>query len=89
MLWGYQQVFHAPESEAPAEGTFPEMTWSERAVIAPLIVVIVFLGVWPAPILNRITPTVDSLVNHVVQVGHANVPAPGLPAQAISGGEGQ
>jgi NADH-quinone oxidoreductase subunit M len=92
MLWGYQQVFHAPESEAPPEGAFPEMTWSERAVIAPLIVIIVFLGVWPAPILNRITPTVDNLVNHVVQVGHANVPAPGLPAtsaQALRGGSGQ
>jgi NADH-quinone oxidoreductase subunit M len=61
-------------------------------VIAPLIVIIVFLGVWPAPILNRITPTVDNLVNHVVQVGHANVPAPGLPAsatQAPQGGSGQ
>jgi NADH:ubiquinone oxidoreductase subunit 4 (subunit M) len=68
------------------------MTWSERAVIAPLIVVIVFLGVWPAPILNRITPTVDSLVNHVVQVGHANVPTTGLPTnstQALRVGSGQ
>jgi NADH-quinone oxidoreductase subunit M len=92
MLWGYQQVFHGPESEAPAEGTFPEMTWSERAVIAPLIIVIVFLGVWPAPILNRITPTVDNLVNHVFQVGHANVPSSGLPTtltQALRGGTGQ
>src|SRR5665213_1869642 len=73
MLWGYQQVFHAPESEAPPEGAFPEMTWSERAVIAPLIVIIVFLGVWPAPILSRITPTVDNLVNHVVPVSYTHL----------------
>ena len=80
LLWGYQQVFHAPESEAPPVGAFPEMTWSERAVIAPLIVIIVFLGVYPKPILDRISPSVDALVNHVVQVAHPNVPAPGLPA---------
>jgi NADH-quinone oxidoreductase subunit M len=92
MLWGYQQVFHGPETTAPSEAAFPEMTWSERAVIAPLIVLIVMMGVWPAPILNRITPTVDNLVNHVVVVGHANVPASGLPkvtTQAIKQGTGQ
>jgi NADH-quinone oxidoreductase subunit M len=92
MLWGYQQVFHGPEENAPSEAKFPEMTWAERAAIAPLILLIVFMGIWPAPILNRITPTVDSLVNHVVVVGRANVPAPGLPAvttQALRQGAGK
>src|SRR5487761_1403067 len=84
MLWGYQQVFHGPKEDAPAEGSFPEMTWSERVAMAPLILIIVFMGIWPAPILNRITPTVDNLVNHVVVVGHANVPAAGLPVAVSS-----
>src|SRR5487761_2486293 len=84
MLWGYQQVFHGPKEDAPAEGSFPEMTWSERVAMAPLILIIVFMGIWPAPILNRIPPTVDKLVNHVVVVVGANVPAAGLPVAVSS-----
>ena len=38
--------------------------------MAPLIVLIVFLGVYPKPVLDRITPSVNQLVAHVDQVTH-------------------
>ncbi len=63
LLWAYQRVFHGR-----AEGdnaAFPEMTWRERAVMAPLVVLIVALGVYPKPVLDRIEPSVDALVEHV------------------------
>jgi NADH-quinone oxidoreductase subunit M len=37
----------------------------ERAVMAPLIILIVFLGVYPKPVLDRINPSVDQLIAHV------------------------
>ena len=43
--------------------------------MAPLIVLIVFLGVFPKPVLDRITPSVNRLVVHVDQVTHTPVPA--------------
>jgi len=63
MLWAYQRVFHG-KPEGP-NATFAEMTWRERAVMAPLLAFIVFLGVYPKPVLDRIGPTVAALVRHV------------------------
>ena len=54
--------------------------------MAPLIVLIVLLGVFPGPVLSRITPSVDLLVTHVEQVGHATRAA-GRPAGGPHAGE--
>jgi NADH-quinone oxidoreductase subunit M len=85
LLWAYQQVFHGPIEVAPAEGTFPEMTMRERLVMAPLIIAIVFLGVYPKPVLDRITPSVDALVAHVEQVAHPTIPVSGQPITTSTG----
>ncbi|HEX2273410.1 MAG TPA: NADH-quinone oxidoreductase subunit M, partial [Acidimicrobiales bacterium] len=63
LLWAYQRVFHGRPDDENAR--FPEMTWRERAVMAPLVVFIVALGVYPKPVLDRIEPSVDALVEHV------------------------
>jgi NADH-quinone oxidoreductase subunit M len=63
LLWAYQRVFHGrPEG---ANAAFPEMTLRERAVMAPLVALIVLLGVYPRPVLDRIAPSVRDLVTHV------------------------
>jgi NADH-quinone oxidoreductase subunit M len=78
LLWAYQQIFHGTPTEK--EAGFKEITWKESAYMAPLVAAIVVLGVFPSPLLSRITPSVDLLVNHVVTVGHAPVPPIGQPA---------
>jgi NADH-quinone oxidoreductase subunit M len=82
LLWAYQQVFHGTPNARTA--TFKEITWKESAYVAPLIALIVLLGVFPGPLLSRITPSVDLLVNHVEQVGHAPVPPAGQPAGKVA-----
>jgi NADH-quinone oxidoreductase subunit M len=63
LLWAYQRVFHG---EPTGENVgLPDMTWRERAVMAPLVVLIVFLGVYPKPVLDRINPAVDRVVAQV------------------------
>jgi NADH-quinone oxidoreductase subunit M len=63
LLWAYKRVFHGvPSGENAA---FREMTWKERWVMAPLVLLIVFLGVFPKPVLDRISPAVNQLVTHV------------------------
>ena len=54
LLWAYQQAFHHEPDEANAE--VRDLSWREVAVVAPLIALIVFLGVYPKPVLDRITP---------------------------------
>jgi NADH-quinone oxidoreductase subunit M len=73
LLWAYQQVFHGEPTERDKETR--DLGWSERLVIAPLILLIVFLGVYPKPVLDRITPSVNQLIAHVDQVTHTQQPA--------------
>jgi NADH-quinone oxidoreductase subunit M len=51
------------------------MTWRERGVMLPLLVLIVFLGVYPKPVLDRIQPSVDRLIAHVEQHSDFQEPA--------------
>jgi NADH-quinone oxidoreductase subunit M len=74
LLWAYQQVFHGEPTEADTTKT-RDLGWSERIIIAPLIVLIVALGVFPKPVLDIITPSVDQLVVHVDKVTNTPVPA--------------
>ena len=63
LLWAYQRVFHGEPAEADLET--PDMRWGELAVMAPLLGLIVFLGVYPKPVLERIEPAVGALVSHI------------------------
>ena len=63
LLWAYQRVFHGePEGE---NAEMEELRISEGLVLLPMLVLIVFLGVYPKPMLERIEPAVVELVNHV------------------------
>ena len=63
MLWAFQQAFH--HAPRPADEHTKDLGWRELAVMAPLVGLIVFLGVYPKPVLERITPTVEDLVHQV------------------------
>ena len=63
LLWAYQRVFHGePDDENAAVA---DLTWREGLVMAPLLGLIVFLGVYPQPMLDRIEPAVERLVAHI------------------------
>jgi NADH-quinone oxidoreductase subunit M len=82
LLWAYQQVFHGkPRDEKDAK--IRDLSMLERAVVAPLIILIIFLGVYPKPVLDRINPSVDQLIAHVESsTGHYQ------PSVAVKGVEG-
>ena len=63
LLWAYQRVFHG-EPDAANEDV-ADMTWKEGLVMAPLLGLIVFLGVYPKPMLERIEPAVAQLITHI------------------------
>ena len=63
LLWAYQRVFHGEPDEA--NRSFPELKLKEAATLLPFIGVIVFTGVYPKPMLERIEPSVDRLLAHV------------------------
>ena len=63
LLWAYQRVFHGEPTEEDLET--PDMRFGELAVMAPLLGLIVFMGIYPKPVIERIEPAVSALVEHI------------------------
>ena len=77
LLWAYQRVFHGP-AQAINQGV-RDMSWAERAAVAPLLAGIIFIGVYPQPVLSRIEPAVDHLVAHIEYADPSfKIPASGV-----------
>ena len=75
LLWAYQRVFHGEVDDA--NRGFGEIRAREVAVLAPFIAAIVFTGIYPKPILERIEPAVITLVQHVESRTEFVEPTPG------------
>ncbi|MFI0461072.1 MAG: NADH-quinone oxidoreductase subunit M [Ilumatobacteraceae bacterium] len=75
LLWAYQRVFHGEPDEA--NSSFAEITLREGALLMAFIGLIAFTGLYPKPMLERIEPSVDKLVEHVVS--HSDYKAPTTP----------
>ena len=67
LLWAYQRVFQG--KAVGANATMPDVNTKERWVLVPVVVLIVALGVFPHPVLERITPSVHQLIEHVAPSG--------------------
>jgi len=63
LLWAYQRVFHGEPDDD--NRSFAELRPREGAVLAVFIGLIVFTGVFPKPLIERIEPSVDALVAHI------------------------
>jgi NADH-quinone oxidoreductase subunit M len=62
LLWAYQRTFHG---EPDAGDSMEDLNFRERLAIAPLVILIVFMGVYPKPFLDRIDPSVKALITHI------------------------
>ncbi|MFZ9795938.1 MAG: NADH-quinone oxidoreductase subunit M [Ilumatobacteraceae bacterium] len=63
LLWAYQRVFHGEPDEA--NSGFAELRLREGLLLGAFVAVIVFTGVYPKPMLSRIEPSVNALIEHV------------------------
>ncbi len=63
LLWAYQRVFHGPTTGKNT--LMRDMTPSEFLVMLPLLALIVLLGIFPKPMLDRIEPSVEAIIHHV------------------------
>jgi len=78
MLWAYQRVFHGePEGD---NATMPDLKLKEFFGLLPLLILIVVLGVYPKPMLERIEPSVNALIVHIGEadptVDTTDIPVP-------------
>jgi NADH-quinone oxidoreductase subunit M len=62
LLWAYQRTFHG---EPDAGDSMEDLNLREKLAIAPLLILIVLMGVYPKPFLDRIDPSVKALITHI------------------------
>jgi NADH-quinone oxidoreductase subunit M len=84
LLWAYQRVFHGEPDDA--NRNFAELKVREGGVLAVIIGLIVFLGVYPKPLMERIEPSVDALIEHIETRTGERVTEPELVEPAEEGG---
>ena len=63
LLWPYQRMFHGPV-EGRAVG-LSDLNMREIAVIVPIIVLLVGIGLYPKPLYDRVTPSVEAVLTQV------------------------
>jgi NADH-quinone oxidoreductase subunit M len=71
----YQRVFHGPGTERAAG--WRDLSLRESLAVAPLFVLIIFLGIYPKPVLDVITPAVQATLTDINQ----SDPAPTVTAE--------
>jgi NADH-quinone oxidoreductase subunit M len=64
LLWAYQRVFHGPLTIDANRG-LPDMNSREIAMLAPVMALIVLIGVYPQPFLDRINPAAEKVVRQL------------------------
>ncbi len=85
MLWAYQRVFHGEVDED--NKSFPELTLREGMVLSVFIGIIVFTGVYPKPMIDRVQPSVDALIAHVADRADIDIPEPNVVVVAPESNE--
>ena len=64
MMWAYERVMWGPISKV-VNKTISDLTPREISVMLPLIALMLFMGLYPKPLLERIEPSVGVLLSRV------------------------
>jgi NADH-quinone oxidoreductase subunit M len=87
LLWAYERVFTGlPETEE--NRLLPDLSAREVSLLAPLAALVLVLGLYPNVLLDKIAPSTEALLDHVVASTDYQVPVPGrLGDVFVAGGD--
>ena len=69
LLWAYERMFTGPVN--PKIEALRDLGFRELAIMIPLIVLIIGLGVYPKPVMDRVQPSVEIILDRIEAVtGH-------------------
>ena len=86
LLWAYQRTFHGPP-RSTADAEMADLNLREGALLGVFIVGIVFLGVYPKPMIERIEPSVERLIAHIEDKTETFVAPEVVPADEAAADE--
>jgi NADH-quinone oxidoreductase subunit M len=76
LLWAYERVFTGPVTNSKLEG-LKDLGFREIAILVPLIVLIIGIGVYPKPVFDRIDPSVGIILDRIEATTDFEVPEHG------------
>lgn len=79
LLWAYQRVFQGPITK-DENASIRDLNTRDLVMLAPVLALIVAIGVYPKPFLERIEPAADRVV---VQLRESSVIPSGVAEQAV------
>jgi NADH-quinone oxidoreductase subunit M len=85
LLWAIQRIIFNPLDKKDNEH-IPDLNWREVSLMAPLVAVIIWLGIYPAPVLRRMETAAQTLVTRVEKNSMAAKPVPGAEVVAAEAG---
>jgi NADH-quinone oxidoreductase subunit M len=86
LLWAYERVFTGPITHKENEKLL-DLNAREVLILAPLVVLVLVLGVYPKPALDRIEPAVAEVLDRIEAVTDYEVPEYGSLEDVAGGGE--
>jgi NADH-quinone oxidoreductase subunit M len=69
LVWMFQRTMHSEDSGAGAG--MPDLRWREIVTLVPIIVMVVWIGVFPTTLLDKMEASVGSLVTQMEKVTQA------------------
>ena len=64
LLWAIQRILFNPLDKTENEH-IPDLNWREIGLLVPFIIVIIWLGVYPAPVLKRMETSAQMVIDQV------------------------
>ncbi|MGB5532304.1 MAG: NADH-quinone oxidoreductase subunit M, partial [Acidimicrobiia bacterium] len=82
MLWAYERVFTGPVTNPKNEG-LSDLGFREIAILVPLIVIVIGIGVYPQPVFDRIDPSVEIILDRIEATTDYEVPEYGRADEVV------
>jgi len=76
LLWALQRIIYNPLSK-PENRRLPDLNWREIALLVPIIITIFWIGLYPAPILEKTQAAAARLVQRVEAASLGGIPVGG------------
>lgn len=83
MLWLARRVFFGTITK-PENETIKDLNRRELAILIPLVILIIWIGVYPKPFLSRIEPDLKAWVEQIERSRFSETENPGVPVTPVT-----
>ncbi|HKX76871.1 MAG TPA: NADH-quinone oxidoreductase subunit M, partial [Acidimicrobiia bacterium] len=88
LLWAYERTFTGP-LDKPENRALSDLSSREVAILTPLAVLMVVLGLFPRLLLDRVEPATEAILDRIEAATDYRAPVPGRAVDVLAPAEGE